>query len=82
MRINLQVTYSDQTEKLLTAIAADLVAFETRFDISIAKLEKEVKLTHLLFIAWSVEKRTKATGLEFDAWVETVESIGLNDSPK
>lgn len=82
MKINLQITHSDGTTKELTAVAADLVAFESKFDLSIAKLEKDVKLTHLLYMAWNVEKRTKVTPLEFDAWVETVESIGLADSPK
>ena len=82
MRINLQVTHSDNTTKELSAVAADLVAFENRFDLSVAKLEKEVKLTHLLYIAWSVEKRTKQTALDFEDWVETVESVGIADTPK
>lgn len=75
MNINLQLSYLDGTEKLVTAQAADLIAFEAKFDLSIARLDKEVKLTHLLFIAYSVEKRTKATDLEFEAWAETVSSI-------
>lgn len=75
MNINLQINYLDGTEKQVTAQAADLVAFEARFDLSIARLEKEVKLTHLLYIAWNVEKRTKATGLEFEEWTETVAGI-------
>lgn len=75
MNINLQVTYLDETEKLVTALAADLIAFEAKFDLSIARLDKEVRLTHLLFIAWNVEKRTKATELEFEAWTETVAGI-------
>lgn len=75
MNINLQVTYLDGTEKLVTALAADLIAFEAKFDLSIARLDKEVRLTHLLFIAWNVEKRSKATELEFEAWTETVAGI-------
>lgn len=75
MNLNLQITYLDGSDKLLTAIAADLIAFESKFDLSIARLDKEVRLTHLLFIAWSVEKRTKATELEFEAWSETVAGI-------
>lgn len=75
MNINLQVTYLDDTQKLITALAADLIAFEAKFDLSIARLDKEVRLTHLLFIAWNVEKRTKATELEFEAWTETVAGI-------
>lgn len=82
MQINLQITYADGNQKEVTAIAADLVAFESKYDLSIARLEKEVKLTHLLFIAWHVEQRTKATGLEFDPWVETVAGIGIAETKK
>ena len=82
MQINLQITYEDTTVKEVTAIAADLVAFESKFDLSIARLEKDVKLTHLLYIAWHVEKRTKDTGLDFEPWVETVAGIGIADTKK
>ena len=82
MNINLQVTYLDGSDKLITAIAADLIAFETKFDISIARLDKEVRLTHLLFIAWNAEKRTKSTELEFEAWTETVAGIEAQAAKK
>jgi hypothetical protein len=82
MQINLQLTYTDNTKKVVTAIAADLVAFETKFDLSIARLEQNVKLTHLLFLAWHVENRTKTTGLEFEAWLETVESVEAAEAKK
>ena len=82
MNINLQVTYLDGSDKLVTALAADLIAFEAKFDLSIARLDKEVRLTHLLFIAWNVEKRTKATELEFEAWTETVAGIEAQAAKK
>jgi hypothetical protein len=82
MQINLQVTYTDGTKKTVAANASDLVAFETKFDLSIARLEQNVRLTHLLFLAWRVESRTKATGLEFDAWLETVEGVEAAEAKK
>lgn len=75
MQVNLHVKFEDGTEKDITAIAADLVAFETKFDISVAKLEQSVKLTHLLFIAYNQQSRTGQTKLDFDKWVESVETI-------
>lgn len=75
MQINLHVTYTDKTEVEVVAVAADIVAFENHFDMSVAKLEKEVRLTHLLFIAYSQQRRTKATDLDFDKWVENVAEI-------
>jgi len=80
--INLTISYTDGTEKAVTAIAADLVAFEIKFDISIARLEKEVRLTHLMFIAWNIEKRTGSTKDEFEKWIETVSGVSADDSKK
>ena len=82
MQINLQISFTDNSEKLVSAIAADLVAFETKFDLSVARLEQNVKLTHLLFLAWHSEKRNKATALDFDAWVETVTGVEASAAKK
>lgn len=82
MQINLQIKFADQTDKTITATAADLIAFETEFNLSVAKLESEVRLTHLLFLAWHAEKRTKATDLDFNAWVETVEGVEAKETKK
>lgn len=78
MRINLAIEQTDGTKLDVTASAIDLVHFEERYDISVAKLEKEMKLTHLLFLAHSSLKRQKKTDLEFEAWVETIESVGAS----
>lgn len=80
MRINLSVELTDGTKQEVVASAADLVKFETAYDISIAKLEKDMKLTHLLFLAHSSLKRQKKTDLDFDAWVETVEGVGASSN--
>ncbi len=45
--INLRVDFLDGTSAEVVAIAADLIAFETHFDLSVARLEKEIRLTHL-----------------------------------
>lgn len=82
MQFNLHITFADQNKKVITANVADLIAFEEKFNLSVARLEKEVKLTHLLFLAWHSEKRTKATALEFDAWVETVEGVEAEEAKK
>lgn len=76
MRFNLLVKFNDGTEKEITASAADLVAFEDKFNISIARLASEQRLGHLLFLAWHSEKRTKATDLGYDAWLDTVDTVG------
>jgi hypothetical protein len=78
MRINLSIEQLDGTKQDVTASAIDLVRFEERYDISVAKLEKEMKLTHLLFLAHSSLKRQKKTDLDFEPWLETVESVGAS----
>ncbi len=76
MKINLQVTYENGTKKEVVCNAADLVAFEDKYSVSIAVLGAETKLSHLLFLAWYSEKRTKATTDDFDKWLEKVSSVG------
>ncbi len=82
MQINLQTKFNDDSEKVITASAADLVAFEREFDLSVAKLQSEVKLTHLLYIAWHSESRNKSTALKFEDWTNTIVSIEASDSKK
>jgi hypothetical protein len=79
--INLQVQFIDGTTEDVTALASDLIAFESHFDLSVARLEQEIRLTHLFFLAWHAMKRTKKTNDEFDKWVESV-SIVVDSSGK
>lgn len=79
MKLNLRIEYISTGAKEVTCTASDLVAFESKFNLSVTKLGEETKLTHLLFLAWSSEKRTKATALEFEPWVETVATVGSSD---
>lgn len=76
MRINLQVNFEDGTSKEVVCNAADLVAFEDKFNISVGAIGAESKLSHLLFLAWHSEKRTGATKEQFDKWLENVQSVG------
>jgi hypothetical protein len=78
--INLLVTFLDGTEKTVTAVAADLIAFESKFDLSIVKLESEIRLTHMFFLAWHVLKRTNETEEEFEKWTENVS--GVSEPPQ
>jgi hypothetical protein len=84
MKINLQVEFHDKIGefKEVTCLASDMVKFESHFDTSIASLEKNLKITHLLFLAWASETRTKATAKPFDEWVDSVLSVAAADSPK
>lgn len=80
--LNLQVTYSDGTSVDVQVLAIDMIAFESHFDLSITRLEKEMKLTHLFWLAWTSLKRTHATALEFESWVETVALVAEGEAKK
>jgi hypothetical protein len=84
MKINLQIEYSDKPGeyKEITCLASDMVKFESNFNISIANLDKDLKITHLLFLAWASELRTKATVATFDEWIDGVASVSATDDPK
>lgn len=79
MRITLRVVYLNGEAKEVTCSASDLVKFENHFNISIAKLEEDLKISYLLFLVHASETRTKATTLDFDTWVDTVDSVGASD---
>lgn len=80
MQTNLHITYADGTKKTVATAPADIVAFEDKFDLSIARINDNFRMTHLYFLAWHAENRTAQTKLEFDAWVDTIE--GVEGDPK
>jgi hypothetical protein len=81
MKINLRLTYDGKEPKEITCSAADLVAFEDKYNRSVAKLETEFKITDLLFLSWHSEFRTKATKKEFNEWLEEVEGVEASETP-
>ena len=83
MRITLRVDLVDGSKQDVICSAIDLVAFEDKYQRSVARLEQEMRLTDLLFIAWHSLHRQKQTGKDFDNWLNDVESItSSDDDPK
>ena len=80
--LNLQITFADGTTRSVLAVMADLIKFEEKYDRSVADFGKGMRLTWLVFIAWTAETRTKQTALDFDAYVESVASVDLVDVKK
>jgi hypothetical protein len=75
MNFTLLINLLDGTSKEVTGIAADLVAFEAEYDLSVSRLNQDMKITHLLWLAWHVLKRTGETKDTFQKWVESVEGV-------
>lgn len=83
MKINLEIETQDGTKTDVVCTAADIVKFEDKFNISITNATRDLKVTHLLFLAHASMARQKQTALDFDGWVETIETIGVSDiAPK
>jgi len=81
--ITLKVTFIDGSEETVDCLAADLIAFEQHFDLSIARLEKEVRITHLFFLAFTSLRRQGKTGDKtFEKWTEGVGSVQESGTKK
>ena len=81
MKLTLRIEFADGTHKDVLVSAADMVAFEDRFNVSIAKLD-DPRIGWLLFLAWHSEKRRKQTDKDYDTWLELVDGIGATEDPK
>jgi hypothetical protein len=81
MKITLRIEFIDGTTKDVIVSAADMVAFEDKFNVSIAKLS-EPRMGWLLFLAWHSEQRRKETNKQYEEWLELVAQIGETEDPK
>jgi predicted 2-oxoglutarate/Fe(II)-dependent dioxygenase YbiX len=79
VKINLRIEYTTGEEVEVTASASDLVAFESKFEIAVTKLEQDMKYTYLLWLAWHSLFRKKLTDKDFESWVDFVESVAPSD---
>lgn len=75
MKIGLTVHGTDGKQRLAVVTFPDFIKYEEAHDISMAKVEAQMRVRDLAWLAWHCEKRNKVTALEFDAWIETVELI-------
>lgn len=80
MKINLLVEYNGGTSEEVVCSASDLVKFEEKFQISVTRLEQEMRLTYLMFLAHSSLTRQGKTKLGFDEWMDTVATIGASET--
>jgi hypothetical protein len=82
MKIGLTVQYLAGESKKIHAQFADFIAFERDQNRSVANFQTELKLTDLAWLAWHSEKRNRNTALDFDKWIETVDSVEVGgDGP-
>lgn len=81
MKLALEVVSAlDGKPRTVVAAFPDFIAFENKYNRSVATFEAQLSLTDLAFLAWHAEHRTKKTGLDFDSWCNEVESMTLGDA--
>ncbi len=73
--MTLRIELVDGSVEEVTCGARDFVAFEEKYERSVARFEQELKLTDLLFMAWHALTRLKKTSKDFNAWLDDVEAI-------
>ncbi len=79
MRFPLEVTHRDGKIETCVADYPDLCEFELRFDRSVLKLNTELRLTDLGFLAWHSLKRQNKHTLSFEEWNVTVVQVRATD---
>jgi hypothetical protein len=79
MKVNLRVTFNDETVEEVSATARDLVAFEDKFSKSVASLESDFRITDLLWLAWHWLNRFGKTKKSFEEWCDDVETIEASE---
>ena len=75
----LRVELADGSVDEVTCGARDFVAFEEKYERSVARFEQELKLTDLLFIAWHALTRQKKVTKDFYACLDEVEAIETSE---
>jgi hypothetical protein len=79
MRIALEVEYTNRSKESCIAEYPDLCAFEEKFNRSVLKLNTELRLSDLGFLAWHSMKRTGKHVLEYIDWSNTVSVVRATD---
>lgn len=83
MKIALTVKFLNGTSADVDTLFPDFIAFERERRRSVVKLEGDMYLTDLAWLAWHSEKRRGGTTLKFEPdWCSTVESVEVRDDPK
>lgn len=80
MKLELKVTFNDGSTKDVDAVFADFVAFERTWNKSVAKLDEDLRLTDIAWLAWHSLFRTHAVAIPFDPdWINTIELVGVRE---
>jgi hypothetical protein len=80
MQLRISITYDDGSTVDASAATVDLVAWERQTAKPLTRLLDERYLGDMLWLAWHVLTRRKATTQDFDTWLEQVDSMSLGET--
>lgn len=81
MKLNLRIEFLDG--RIIDPVSVqmpDMLKFEEKFSISISALEREQKLTYIVFLAWAALHRQKLTDKAYDDFVELVALVTASEA--
>lgn len=78
MKLVLWVYGPDEESRECIAEFVDFVKYEEAHNVSMSKVEQDIKIRDLAWLAWHSEKRRNKTTISFDQWLETVSNISLD----
>lgn len=79
MKMNASVEYADGSSVDVVISAPDFVAFESKYDRSVAKFATEIKFTDICWLAWHRLNRDGKAG-EWDVWLDLIDGVNLEES--
>lgn len=76
IKFEFEVEYADGRKVVARPKPKDFVAFERQYGLSIESMDKNARLEHMYYLAWSPLHRTGQEPRAFDEWLDAVEDIG------
>ena len=74
--IDLSVKTTGQDARAVTIGPADIIRFERQYGVGVTQFSGEgMRYEWLAYLAWTALKREKATTLDFDPWLDTIEEL-------
>jgi hypothetical protein len=76
------VTYADGRPPVdVTPTPGDLVRFERKYGMAAGRIETDPRIEYVMFLAWTALTRTGQETLEFDEFLDVVDSTQEDVDP-
>lgn len=79
MKLNLRVAVGDEAPRDVVVQPTDIVAFERAYKMGFEKMTEDMHLEHIAWLAWHVDARKKVTTLDFEAWLDGMDTVEMGD---